>query len=620
VKRRIIVMIAVLCGVLALSTCDFILPPGQAGEIRFDLGLAQPRQLGYEVTAVRCTLQHQVSGTLVVQDLNVEGESATGLIRGLRTGWWNLTVELLEGEEVIGTATSEVEVLAGQTARVVLQVDLATGDLEIVVNWKNGGMILDLDLGELVGAGYEIAEVEYTLTHNASGQTIGGQVVPDGTTAYAEVPELWIGTWTVEVALWQPGADEPLCTTQYDLDVGPGLIEELNLEVTSLEPVGAILVPYTPTQLYGWPDLTVASFEAPASAAPGEPIGALVSVEVMNDGIGIAPATADDGAFTVSFYLSQFSYHGPFSELLASAEVPTPVAPGETVAVEVPASLSVPEATPTGNFYLIVVVDDDGEVAELSDSNNVASAAVVVDVQQDPLHLVLSFEGDPATYFDTLPEEQCHWTVLEEGANPFTADPIVEGVFTTSGGEYSHSIALDAGAYDVYVWFDLDGEDGGSMGDPSAQESITISDTDVALDLWTEVVCGTLALPDTSGWDDLEVYVALLVWFEGDLVDLYDAGLISEDDDRGFAWRTDAPGADEVSFAVDVTYLVYETGTSEYYLAAWAEEDGNGAPDGGEPYGFYGYPGGILPPDPSTGMNVDLNAKEDVYDFTIEFY
>lgn len=73
------------------------------------------------VCVVRATLQDQISGVVVERDLNVEGDSASGLIRGLRIGWWDLDVDLLEGDEV--------EVIGATATRVVLQVELAVGEL-----------------------------------------------------------------------------------------------------------------------------------------------------------------------------------------------------------------------------------------------------------------------------------------------------------------------------------------------------------------------------------------------------------------------------------------------------------------------------------------------------------
>ena len=612
-KRVIATVIVAACTILVMSTCNLITPSDEEGEIRFDLGLLQPLQLGYEVTHARCTLQHQVSGTVVERDLDIEADTASALIRGLRIGWWDLSVELLEGDEVVGSAATEVEVRSGDTTRVVLQVELATGGLEIVVNWKNGIVILDFDLAELATAGYDIAEVDYVLTHNASGESVGGQIIPETEVAYVEVTELLVGTWNLEVAFWQPGGDNPLCTTQYDLDIGPGITEELHLDVVSLSPLEVIPIPYSEAEPYGWPDLKITSFTAPEGAAPGQAIWPLVSVEVMNDGIGVASANAEDGAFTVSFYLSEYSYHGPFSEHLASVDVATPIAAGETVLVSAPSALAIPGGTPEGNYYLLVVVDDNAEVAELYENNNGDSAAVEIEA----IEILLEFQGDPETCFDGLAEDQCHWCVYEGEVDPFVADAIIEGLFTTTGGMYSRSISLGPGLYDVYVWFELDRAPDPSDGDISNYDSVELVDSDVVLDLWTEVICGTVTLPDTSGWMGLDVYVALLVWSEADqdFLDLHDAGLIIDDDDRGYTWRPGNPGEPEMPFVLDVTWLVYETGVSEYYLFAYAEWDLDGEfePEDGEPYAFYGYPGEPYPPDPAGGMNVDLNAKLDAY-------
>ena len=306
--------------------------------------------------------------------------TASGVIAGLRIGTWSLLVELFEDEAAIGRATETVEIRRGATAKVTLQLSLATGELEIIVSWESGGVILEFDLNEPAMAEYDIASVHYTLTHGASGEIKEGDVVPEDDIAYVEVPELWSGTWQVEIELWEPDGLEPIALTDTTLDVDPGTMTELSLEYTQLYPLEIeIFRPAGPIQLYGWPDLRPAYLNGPYTAAAGEEIGGAVSVDIVNDGIGVAPASAADGTITVGFYLSPTSHRGPLSVSIGATDVASPIEADSGDSVPVPANLSIPEETPDGDYYLIAAVDDDQEVSELTEVNNTTSVPIVVE-------------------------------------------------------------------------------------------------------------------------------------------------------------------------------------------------------------------------------------------------
>ena len=427
-KRTVATILAVLCGILVLGTCNLISLSDGEGEIRFDLGLVQPLQLGYEVTRVRCALQHQVSGTVVERDLQIEGETAAGLIRGLRIGWWDILIELLEGDDVVGSAASEVEVRNGETARLVLQIELSTGDVEVVANWKNGGLILEFDLSELAAAEYSVAHVDYLLTHHASGHTVMGSAEPLEDAVYVEIPELWIGTWNLDVEFWGSDPEDPICRTDFDLDINPSEVPTLRL-TTEIDPLPEVqLVRPSPddVQAYGWPDLVVTDLAAPAAAGPGESIGSEIDLVVANEGVGVFPADATDGTVTVSFYLSERSYHGPLSVHLADVDLSTPIGASDTVSVDVPPDLSIPESTLDGDYYLLVLVDTDNEVAELFENNNSHSSRkieVVWDWTLDRLHSMywkgMDEPEDPVLvrlpWYETRGP---HYEVLNRNGNP----------------------------------------------------------------------------------------------------------------------------------------------------------------------------------------------------------
>ena len=624
---RSVIWIFTVCAVLALGACSPFSPGGESGAVRFDLELSGARQLGYDVNGVRCTMVHQVHEKTVVRYLDIAGDSATGVVRGLRVGWWDLEIELLEDDQTIGTAESEVEIVAGTPARVVLQVTLATGDLEIIVTWKNGGIILDFDFGDLIAEGLDVSKVGYTLNHYASDDTVEGEIAVENGDAYSMIPDLWVGTWNVAVTVWETGSDDPLYAAEYDLDVAPDETPGLTLEVLGTDPLQLDLRPLEPVLPYGWPDLKVAGLAGPIDATAGETIAAETSLSIANDGVGVASAAADDGSIVASFYLSETPFPGPSKELLQSVEVPTPIAANETVVVSIPTDLVVPATTNPGDYYLLVVIDEEGEVSELSELNNVDSVGLSVLPPNGTI--AYRFEGSPGACFDSLEAEQCNWAVYDAGDDPLdeATVAVAEGTFTTSGGVFSHEIQLPHGVYDVYAWFDLDRRWGPTDGDISPDEiSVEVGDTPVDVTLELEVVCGTVSLPDTSEWPWLDMYVALLIWDTGqqDLVDLHDAGLITDDDDRSYTSRPGHIGEDSISYVLDVTNLAVDTGVTQCFLFAYAEWDADGEfepdtgePDTREPFGYYGYPGQALPDLPD-GANVDLGNIQPPYDFSIQ--
>ncbi|MHA2254046.1 MAG: hypothetical protein ACXAD7_27080 [Candidatus Kariarchaeaceae archaeon] len=110
---------------------------GSKGGLQFDFDLAYPKSMGYNITQVHVTLTHQMTGTVVEDDLTVDtqNERASGTIRNLRVGTWDLLVELYEQGVIIGSGTTEVEIIAGVTTQAVIRISLDTGDLEIIVIW-----------------------------------------------------------------------------------------------------------------------------------------------------------------------------------------------------------------------------------------------------------------------------------------------------------------------------------------------------------------------------------------------------------------------------------------------------------------------------------------------------
>jgi hypothetical protein len=159
--RKSIVAFVIGCAVvLLLTACSLgTLSGGKArGELSFDFDLSYPASKGFLIDQVEVTLTHKATGTVVTQSLQVDAgtNQASGTVRNLRTGSWELVVELYELGVVVGSGTKDVEIVAGQTAEVRIRMKLDTGDLDIVVVWGAGDMVFNFDLREFISNGYDV--------------------------------------------------------------------------------------------------------------------------------------------------------------------------------------------------------------------------------------------------------------------------------------------------------------------------------------------------------------------------------------------------------------------------------------------------------------------------------
>lgn len=126
---------------LLLAGCSLFEPGGPSGQMAFNLNLAYPKSLGYDITSVHVVLEHQASGVQVEQDLAVDpdGTQAHGVIGDLRIGSWDLTVTLYEDGAEIGSGSTVVEVLHGQTTNVQIGIELYAGSVDLTVTWSTNG-------------------------------------------------------------------------------------------------------------------------------------------------------------------------------------------------------------------------------------------------------------------------------------------------------------------------------------------------------------------------------------------------------------------------------------------------------------------------------------------------
>ena len=144
-----------------------------------------------------------------------------------------------------------------------------------------------------------------------------------------------------------------VCAVADDLGAVAETSEANNSQTTSLTIVQA--------------DLRVSAFAPPAKASPGSSVN--VSNTVRNDG------TAAAGPFRVGIYLSPDASCGTADTLLASRSLAA-LAAGASSAANT--SVTIPSGTPLGTRYICAVADDLAQVAESSETNNTATAALAV--------------------------------------------------------------------------------------------------------------------------------------------------------------------------------------------------------------------------------------------------
>ncbi|MDC0677544.1 CARDB domain-containing protein [Sorangium atrum] len=132
-----------------------------------------------------------------------------------------------------------------------------------------------------------------------------------------------------------------------------------------------------------WPDLVVSSVSGPSSITPGSSFNAAVTVcnqgTTPSYGANVELLLSGDGAITPS------DIHA------GSGDVPG-LSPGQCASVAVPASAYVPD----GAHHLGAIVDPNGAIAELIETNN-AAAGSVIGVGYAPDLVVSAVSGPPST-------------------------------------------------------------------------------------------------------------------------------------------------------------------------------------------------------------------------------
>jgi len=134
--KRMLVLPCVM--LVFLLSCDIALQSGtDQGAAGLSMDLSRAKVLGYVVTGIHVTLIHSMTGTTIECDLTVDSasERATGTVRDLRVGLWDIVVELSDSAGVFATGTGSVTIVKDITVQAVIHMELDTGDVEIIVDW-----------------------------------------------------------------------------------------------------------------------------------------------------------------------------------------------------------------------------------------------------------------------------------------------------------------------------------------------------------------------------------------------------------------------------------------------------------------------------------------------------
>ncbi|MBV1859142.1 MAG: SBBP repeat-containing protein, partial [Nannocystaceae bacterium] len=143
-------------------------------------------------------------------------------------------------------------------------------------------------------------------------------------------------------------------------------------------------------------DLVITELTTPAQACLGQDIGALVSLDVTNDGSDAISSTVG-----VAWYLSPDAFWGSGDRLLLGGrdQIVGGMAGGSTASVSINAN-QIPSTATTGTQYLLAVVDELGVVSERDELNNVSAQPIEITTTcPSPLSWL---EGFGATSYETL--------------------------------------------------------------------------------------------------------------------------------------------------------------------------------------------------------------------------
>ncbi|WP_437893623.1 CARDB domain-containing protein [Sorangium sp. So ce124] len=255
--------------------------------------------------------------------------------------------------------------------------------------------------GDLIGVGYwpdfivaSVSGPPSALPGSGFSATV--TVCNQGTTPGSSMVELRL---SADAAITQADAPAGSAPTPY-LDPGQCAAVTIPASVYVADGayhLGAIVDPHgwqpelietnnaTPGDLIGvgyWPDLVVSSVSGPSSITPGSSFNAAVTVcnqgTTQSYGVDVELLLSGDGAITPS-------------DIHAGSGYVPGLSPGQCASVAVPASAYAPD----GAHHLGAIVDPNGAIAELIETNNAATGSVI-GVGYAPDLVVSAVSGPPS--------------------------------------------------------------------------------------------------------------------------------------------------------------------------------------------------------------------------------
>jgi len=145
---RLLIGTVCVLGLVWLASCSDTVEPGgdiETGSETMIMSLDfQPlTEIGLTVTRVHALINKGEFNQEM--DLTIAGNKATGTFEGLTPGVYVIYVSMFEGESLIATGTGEGVVIAGQTTTATIQMEIASGNLEVVVEWGPDSRVTIVD-------------------------------------------------------------------------------------------------------------------------------------------------------------------------------------------------------------------------------------------------------------------------------------------------------------------------------------------------------------------------------------------------------------------------------------------------------------------------------------------
>ena len=181
--RKVLLAIAIGIGLAVFLTSCSKMQPLDTGKAVFDINISGAKTFGYDITRVHIEMTHEnglTEGTNLIIDS--EKTRAYGTVSGLKPGIWSVVAKLYENETEVGSGSTNVEIKAGKTTEVVMNISFksetnngAAAESGIIWQRALGGSNVDearsiqqTSDGGYIVAGYTLSNDEYVVGNHGS--------------------------------------------------------------------------------------------------------------------------------------------------------------------------------------------------------------------------------------------------------------------------------------------------------------------------------------------------------------------------------------------------------------------------------------------------------------------